>query len=178
MKLLAAKPWSPVFRRIDLKNATIKLKDSDSNTLTIKVGEGNATWTERINREYELNRGSLDEVRNGDEVPVELRIDCVWEYIKTNSTAATPTIEDALKNVGGAIDWVSSDTDDACRPYAVDVEIEHQPTCDGDNEIVLLSDFRYEQLDHDLRAGTLSVSGRCNITAPTVTRDARSSTQS
>lgn len=163
--------------QIDLKNATVVIKDGTGTPeqITVTIGEGNLTWTERRNIEYTLDRGLLDEVREGDEVPVEVRFDFTWEYIKGSSTSgAVPTVEDALKKVGAAAAWVSTDAD-ACRPYAVDIHVFYLPDCGGgDEERIVLSDFRWEQLDHDLRAGTVAVSGRCNITQATVTRVASS----
>jgi hypothetical protein len=161
--------------QIDIKQATIKFKDGGSNELEINVGEGTVSWTERRNIEYTLNRGVLDEVKKGDEVPCEVRFDIIWEYLKgpsasSDATAGAPTPEDCLKNRGGAVEWVSSDSD-ACRPFAIDIEIHYDPTCGtGDEEIITLADFRWEQIDHDLRAGTLSVTGRCNIEEPTINR--------
>ena len=169
--------WSPVFAQIDLKKCTIKIKDGTTptaNELEITIGEGNLTYTERVNREYTLDRGTLDEVRDGDEVPCELKMDFTWDYISSRS-GGTATIEDALKQLNEASGWVTSDTD-TCRPYAVDVEVVYEPTpssC-GDKETILFSDFRYEELGHDLREGTISCSGRCNVTKPTVTRAAQS----
>ena len=147
--------------QLDLKNCTFKLKDVGSNEVTVKIGEGNLTYTERQNIEYTLDRGTVDEVREGDEVPVEVRFEFVWLYLLGDTTT---TIEDALKQRGGAAAWVSTDSD-TCRPYAVDIEITYAPTpaaC-GNQETITLSDFRWEQLDHDFRAGQISCTGRCNI---------------
>lgn len=163
--------------QVDLKNATIKIKDGDDNEVEVKIGEGNFQWTERVNREYMLDRGVLDEVRNGDEAPVEVSFDFKWEYIKgpgIGSSMDNVTIEDALKRRGGAAAWVSSDAD-ACRPYAVDLELKYEPDCaTGDIEILTFSDFRYEQLDHDASNGSIACSGRCNIVQPTSNRYAGS----
>lgn len=139
------------------------------NELEVKVGEGNLTYSEKVNREYTRNRGALDTVRNGDEEPVEVQLDAVWEWLRA-STGDTPTIEDALKKRGVASAWASSAAD-ACEPYAVDVEIHYIPDCGSEEtEMILLEDFRYESLDHDLSAGTISVNGKCNRTEATVTR--------
>lgn len=173
-----AKIWFSAYAQIDLKNAIIKIKDGDSpqNELEVKIGEGNLTFTEARNIEYTLNRGLLDEVREGDQVPVDVSMDFIWEYLKGSTGSGTPTVEDALKKRGEAADWVSSDSD-ACRPYAVDIEIIYSPSpvaC-GDMETILLQDFRYESLDHDLRGGSVAASGKCNITDATVTRQTNSS---
>ena len=182
---MLTKMFVPLFdRRIDMKDATIKIKDGDSNEITVKIGDGNLSYTERRNIEYILDKGSLDDVREGDEVPVQVQMDATWSYIKGPSSASTvtsgspsgtPTIEDALKRVGAAANWVSTDAD-ACRPYAVDLElvINPQPGGCGDQETILLSDFRYEEIGHGLREGNLSISGQCNVTDATATRVAGS----
>lgn len=201
-KILSAKPREPVFSQIDLKYADIKIKarlTTDSTeldgTLSIKVGEGNFTWTEKQNIEYTLDRGILDEVREGDQAPIEIRCDFVWEYITGFDFGGTPaviipTVEDALRSVGKCAGWLTSDYDftgDAaataynaksiCRPYAVDLEITYAPKpggviC-GEKEVITFQHFRLEQVDHDLKAGTCSFSGRCNVTNPTAVRTAQ-----
>jgi hypothetical protein len=176
MKALLARPWSIVSAQIDLKYATIKLIDGTTptaNELSIVVGEGNLTYSEKKNIVYTLDRGNLDEIKEGDQVPMEVSFSLTWEYIKGASSGA-PSAEDALKNTGPAAGWASSDSD-ACRPYAVDIELTYAPvpsTC-GDKEVILFPDFRYESLDHDLRAGTISCAGKCNALAPTITRSAQ-----
>lgn len=169
--------WRPVYAQIDLKYAYIKIKDGASNELTIKIGEGNLTFNEARNIEYTLDRGVLDDVREGDQIPMDVSLDFTWEYLTSNtSSGGTPTVEEALKRTGPAATWTSTDTD-ACRPYAVDIEVLYQPqpaNC-GDQETITLPDFRYESLDHDLRAGTVSVSGKCNATQATAVRAAQTS---
>lgn len=154
---------------IDLKNCTVKFKDGGANEVTVKVGTGNVTFTERRNMDYLLDAGSLDTVREGDEVPVEVSIDMQWEYIK--GVSGTPTPVDALKKEGGASAWVTSSAD-ACEPYAVDIEITNDNPCSGSNldETILISDYRWEELNYDIQAGQISTRGRANITRVTATR--------
>ena len=176
--------FNPVFFQIDLKDVTLKIRDGATptpNEIEIKIGEGNLTYSENRNIEYTLDRGLLDEVRKGDEVPMDVSFDFVWEFIKGSSASAgaPPTIEDALKNTGQAAAWVSTDPD-TCRPYAVDIILEHVPSCgagsDAEQETITLPDFRYETLDHDLRAGTIAVTGRCNAEEATAVRVPQPST--
>ena len=158
--------WKTVFAQIDLKHCTIRISDGAGAYIDVKIGEGNLSYTERRTIEYTLNRGLLDEVREGDQVPMDVSLDAVWEYISGSAgSSGIPSIEDALKRRGAAASWISTDSD-ACRPFAVDVSILHRPRpagC-GDYEDIVLSDFRVEELSHDLRAGTISATGKCNIT--------------
>jgi len=161
--------YRPAFRQLDMKNCVFTIVDGGSQSITVTVGEGNFQWTERVTREYTLDRGVLDEVRNGDEAPVDVNFAFTWEQISSDS-ADTATLEDVLKNQNAAADWVSSDAD-ACRPYAVDLIITNTPDCvTGDIEVLTFSDFRYEELSHDLRAGTIACTGKCNITMPSSER--------
>ena len=162
--------------QIDLKNATIYLKDggvgSAQQSLEVKIGEGTLTYDERKNIEYVRDRSLLDTVKEGDEEPIDVRFDFTWEFLQAVSTTAagTPTVEDALKQRGEASGWVSSSAD-PCEPYAVDVVVEYIPPCGGElDEIITLPDFRYTSLAHDLSAGTVAVTGQCNATDAVIVR--------
>jgi len=164
----------------DIKNAVITIQDGDTpvNSIIVKIGEGTVGWTERKERRYILDRGILDDVRNEDETPLDIKLDFMWEYYEGDSgTDATPTIMDAIKQLNNAADWVSTDAD-TCRPYSVDIVITYTPTpssC-GDQEVITLPDFRYEQVEFDARnPETVSITGRCNVTEPTVVRTAQTS---
>jgi hypothetical protein len=137
--------------------------------LEIKIGEGNLTWTETKEYEYVLDRGDLDTVKEGDEIPVEVNLEFAYEFIKSSSgTDITPV--DALKQTGNASEWVSSSTDQ-CEPYCIDILAKHCVPCGTDeDEDVLLQFFRWETLDYDVGEATIAVTGRCNISSATVTR--------
>lgn len=150
---------------------------ADNDTITfqaieveVKIGDGNITYTENKEYEYELDRGILDTVREGDEQPMDVTIDFVYEFV-TTGTGEDITPVDALKQQNGAAEFVSSSAD-ACEPYAVDIEVEHDPgACGGaQKEITIFPDFRYDSLEFDFDEATISVTGRCNATGPTITR--------
>lgn len=146
---------------IDLKFATLLVKDGASGEVELKVGEGNLTYSESRTIEYKLDRGLLDEVREGDQVPVDVSFDLLW----------TEMLGGDIKKIIVGDGYTSTDTD-ACRPYACDIEITYTPSPSGcgDASTVTLPDFRWEKIDSDLRAGTLSVTGKCNVNAiPTST---------
>lgn len=139
--------------------------------IEIKVGEGNLTYTEQKEYTYQLDRGDLDTVREGNQVPLELNLEFVYEFV-TTGTSENVTPVDALKQKNGASDWNSS-SDDPCEPFSVDIEIEHDPPCgSSETETTVFPDFRYDSLEFDLSAATISVTGRCNAVEPTVTRSA------
>jgi hypothetical protein len=138
--------------------------------LEFNIGDGNLTWSEKKEYNYDLNKGNLDTVRQGNEIPVDTTLSAVYEFLKAPAGDLTPTFEEALKQTGRAAAWVSSSSD-LCEPYSVDVEIDHIPTCAGvDKETTIIPYFRYESLDHDPREATISATGRANATQATVTR--------
>lgn len=143
------------------------------NRLDVKLGEGNLTYSEKKNREYSKDRGKLDTVRDGDEEPMDIRMDFLYEFLRSTTGDELPTIQEALKKQGAASTWVSVSSD-PCEPYAVDLELEYIPPCTGeDREISLFPDFRHESLDHDFKAGTVACSGKCNAIEPIITRVAQ-----
>lgn len=149
-----------------LDNAVITIQP---NQIEVTIGEGNLQYTEKRNIEYVRDRGLLDTVREGDQEPVEVRLDATWEFLR-GDTSDPPTIEEVLKQVGNAASWVSSSTD-ACEPYAVNIDIWYNPPCGTTkDEIIKLVDFRWESFDHNMKDGQLSISGKCNVTQATVTR--------
>jgi hypothetical protein len=137
--------------------------------IEVKIGDGNLTYTETKNYEYELDRGNLDTVREGDEAPMEINLEFVYEHVRTGTNENISPV-DALKGIGGAVGWFSSSTD-PCEPYSVDIEVEHNPPCGtAQTETTLFQDFRRDSLEFDLSAATIAVAGKCNASEPTITR--------
>jgi hypothetical protein len=139
--------------------------------LTVKIGDGDLTWTEAREMIYDLDRDLLDTVRQGEEQPVEIDLNFIFDFVTTESGQALTPV-DALKRIGEATEWVSSATD-LCEPYAVDIFVVHCLPCGTDqDEELLFSDFRYESLEYSVRDASIAVSGRCNITDVQSTRQA------
>lgn len=137
--------------------------------LDVKIGAGNLTWSEKKNYEYLLDRGDLDTVKEGDEAPVEVSLEFVYEHV-TTGTGEDITPVDAVKNTGEAADWTSS-SDDQCEPYCVDIIVTQTAPCGAtQGETLEFNEFRYESLDYDLSAATISVSGKCNVSTINATR--------
>jgi hypothetical protein len=140
-----------------------------SQQLDIKIGDGTLKYTENKNYDYLLDRGNLDTVREGNEQPVDVTLDFVYEHVTTGTSENISPV-DALKNIAAASEWVSSSAD-LCEPYCVDIEIEHiQPCGTNQDEYTILPDFRFEKLDFDLKAATIAVSGKCMASSAIVTR--------
>lgn len=172
LRYIVGNVFEPVFSQITLKDCALRIIGGGaSQCVFVKIGTGNVTYSRKRNVEYTLDRGHISEVREGDDVPVDVSFTFVWDYIMAESSTAACTIEEALTQTGNADDWTSSDSD-TCRPYAVDLEITYAPPCSTglSEEIITLGDFRWEELSHDLNAGQISVTGKCNISAPSVSR--------
>jgi hypothetical protein len=135
-----------------------------AHQLKIRIGDGNISWTEKRPIVYVKDRGLLDTVRRGDQEPVAVKFDATWVFLASYTTDTTPTIEEALKQIGKASIWKSSSAD-PCEPYAVDVVIVYTPPCSVVKETYTLADFRYEDLGHDLKTGQLAITGKCNVVA-------------
>jgi len=139
--------------------------------LEVKIGDGNITYTEHNEYSYLLDRDNLDTVKEGKEVPMDVKWDSVYEYI-TTGTGENISPMDALKGIGGADEWISYSAD-PCEPYAVAIEVEHvSPCATTKGETTLFPDFRSEQREVNFKDATISVTGKCNITEPIVTRAA------
>lgn len=154
--------------RIDLKKTVLTLTESGGRYLLVKLGDGNLQYTEKQERQYFKNCGRLDAVRDGDEQPVEVRLDATWEFI-SNGGGEIPTIEDVLKQRNAASEWTSTDSD-SCQPYALDLVLTLE-SCDTiEGEMLRFQQFRYEELAHDAKNATIAVSGKCKAVMPFVGR--------
>jgi hypothetical protein len=138
--------------------------------LDIKIGEGNITYTEHNEYEYLKDRGNLDSVKEGDEVPMDVKLEAVFEHI-TQGTSEVISPMDAVKGIGGAAEWVSASSD-LCEPYCIDVVVLHTPPC-GTSELerVTFPDFRSETREINYKESTISITGKCKATEPLVERE-------
>ena len=139
--------------------------------LDIKIGEGNITYTEHNEYEYLKDRGDLDTVKDGDQVPMDVKLEAVFEHI-TQGTSEPVSPMDALKGIGGAVEWVSASSD-LCEPYCVDVVVLHTPPCGtSEKERVTFPDFRSETREINYKESKISITGKCKATEPLVEREA------
>ena len=137
--------------------------------LEIKVGDGNITYTEHNEYKYELDRGDLDTVREGNQVPMDVKLEAVFEHI-TQGTSEPVSPVDALKGIGGAAEWVSASAD-LCEPYCVHMIVRHTPPCGtAQREQVAFPEFRSESREVNYKEASISVSGKCKRTEPQVDR--------
>jgi hypothetical protein len=110
-----------------------------------------------------MDRGTIDAVVEGDDVPLDVKIDLVYEFLTAVTGAGTPTPEDVLKQRGEAAGWVTAGAD-PCELFAVDVEVDYTPPCNVDHEITTFPEYRWESVSHDISQATLATSGKCKAT--------------
>ena len=135
---------------------------TNPNNITVKIGEGNLTYSEKRPVEFKLDRGNLDTVREADQEPIDVSFDFTWEYISAESGASVPTIEDALKRLDNASTWLNA-ASDPCRPPSVNISVDNDPSCASvEKEVTEITEFYHETLDHDIDAGQVSCAGRAN----------------
>jgi hypothetical protein len=138
------------------------------NQIEVRIGDGNLTYDEKYPRKYVLNRQQLSTVKDDDEAPLDVTMDFVWDHI-TGTSGDPPTVHEALKRTGNASAWVTSDPD-TCQPYSVDIVLLYTPDCAVEPEQIVFPTFRYDTLSPDLKNGTVSCKGSCNVKSPVSTR--------
>jgi hypothetical protein len=140
-----------------------------SQQINVKIGEGNLTYTEHRDYQYLLDRGLLDTVREPKDVPMDVKLDAVYEHI-TSGTSEAVCPMDALKGHNSAVEWVSS-SPDQCEPYCIDVLVEYDPPCaEVNRETTVFPMFRAETREMNYSAATIVLSGKCMAKEPTVYR--------
>jgi len=141
-------------------------------SISITIGEGTLSYSEKTPREFVKNRGNLDTVRNADQEPMDVSFDFVWDFITSEDGGSTPTVEEVLRRTGIALSdtWLTTATD-VCQPYCVDIEVASTPECSTvENEYTVIEEFYQENLDHDAKEGSVACSGRSNRTVAVHTR--------
>ena len=139
--------------------------------LNIKMGDGNMTWDEVTNYEYEMDRGHIDAVVEGDDEPLSVTLDSVYEFVTALTGSNVPTPEDVLKQRGEASGWITTGAD-PCELFAVDIELDYAPPCDVPHEITTFKEFRWDTINHELGDATLRFDGRCKLVEPETIRRA------
>lgn len=158
--------FSPVLAAGVMDDAVITFAPQE---VTIKVGDGDVKYTEADEFIYDKDRGELDTVRRGDDVPMEVNFNFTYEHI-TTGTGETIAPMDAIKRRGSATEWVSS-ASDLCEPYAVDIEVTHAAPCGtSQDEITIFPDFRSEKREVSFKDSNIAISGKCNVTEPITSR--------
>jgi len=143
---------------MNLRTSTITI-----GGIAVEIGEGNLTYSEKRPLEYVTNGNDISEVRESDEEALDLKMDFTWKRVADDFDA----LIDMIDNRSGT--QTSSDTIE-CRPYAVDVVLTYPDACTVPSTAdINFDDFRYESLDYDVKAGTISCSGKCNISYPAIT---------
>ena len=160
---------------IDLKNVVLTIKDNVAESVEVKFGEGNFTYTRAKTYEPQLDKGALDTVVLGDEVQMDISFGGRWDYVRSDGSDLTVT--DALYQENGASAWVSTSASisgQECAPYCTDLQLVNTPTCtsgiSNPIETITFAQFRADNIAYDVSAGTLAVSGKSNTTKPTVVR--------
>ena len=140
-----------------------------SQQIEIKIGEGDLKYTEADQYKYDLDRGELDTVRRGDDVPMEVTTNFTFDQVKSGTDEPITPIE-AIKGTGAASEWVTSSAD-PCEPYAVDLVVEDVRPCgSAQSATYAFPDFRSEKRDYDIKNANIAVSGKCNVIEPIITR--------
>lgn len=181
--------------KIDLKNCHLLVlpkRNVDWDAvpgIIVKFGDGTFTWSIKDNINYEKDRGKLEDVRRGDQSPLDVSLTGKYEYIQltTSFSGAAPRAPrtlfeafDGVQSNGDPISWQDADVGEKepwldCAPYCVQLELHHDlrlecPETATPGEIYLFPFFRAEAFNADVKAGTIQMNGRCNVTDPLVKR--------
>jgi len=170
--------YTPAYAVIDLKNVTMTIEDGAAASVELIFDEGNFTWTETNARIYVKNRGRLGSnsgggtVKDDDETPMEVSFSGRYDLrSKGGANDVISLLQGYTGNrtfINGALNLNFTSTDaDECAPYACDLVLTNVPSCGSSGSQTLrFPDFRVESKQFDVKAGTISISGKCNATEP------------
>ena len=160
---------------IDLKDCTFFVIDGTGlNFVAIRIGEGNFTYSRKRNVEPRKSRGNLYQSREGEEEPIDISFQFVWDEIKS-SGSEPPTLEEIFD--GTAPGWVTATTNDPDGPFTVNLQIVRSFTCQRpnattytDGETYNFPEFNTQELSHSVKDATVDCKGFSNRVSPTISR--------
>lgn len=157
---------------IDLKDCTFFLLGGNGESLGIRIGEGNLTYTVSRNIEPRKARGNLWQMREMEQEPCDVSFQFVWDEM-IGIGAEPPTVEDVLY---AATTWKSTSNDPGA-PFCVDLKVVADRRCTNaqgaeisKKTIIVFYEFHYLSLSHDLNNGAIDCQGLSNRVRPGVTR--------
>lgn len=159
----------------NLTHGVLKIKGGSSGELlTIPISKGDLRFTVKRPAKVIMNRGKVDSLSEGFEVPMEVRFSFEfeeWTGRTLSSPNNTPSVPDALRKKGNASSWHSVQT---CGPYCVDlVFVLANPCASGDQgETLTFPAFHADSADFAEGEDTdvVEVMGICNALEPTAVR--------
>lgn len=196
-------------KRVDLRDAVLFVITSvagptstgystpnppDSIWGCVQFGEGNFTATMNDSADYVTDRGKLDDVRFGDEAPMDISFEGKFVGLRLPpypNSGATYSLEEMVtgkimdnSDYGGKLGglpepWLiaESPTADltACVPYCSWLELHINPRLSCPNQDIvgeaqLYRFFRAPTVQIDIDAGQVSVTGNAHILTPVVRR--------
>jgi hypothetical protein len=166
--------FTPAFQTGDGSPVNGTVLTFGPHALEIKIGEGTLTYNEKRNMEYTHNRRAIAFVRTGDDEPMDVSFNFIWEFLRSASGESI-TVEEAVKGMPNAVSarWTTSGGD-PCEPYCVDIRITYTPPCpDVEMEIITLREYRWEGGNHDLKNATVDSTGKCKISQADLARAAQ-----
>lgn len=142
--------------------------------IEVKVGEGDISHTKTKDPQIDLDRGSLDGARAGDEQALTVDFSFVYDWL-ASSTTDVPTVDEVLEREGEAADWTNAAAD-PCEPYQVTLKIIDAPNCGSElAEIIIYPYFLPTSVNASVEAAAVTVSGLCVTTKPITRRVTNSS---
>jgi hypothetical protein len=137
--------------------------------LEINVGEGNITHTENKDPQIDLNRGLIDGARAGNEQPMEVSAEFIYDWLRASSGQEVKPYE-VLNQLGEGANWHTTAAD-PCEPFCIDIFILDTPPCGSEQaEMIFFRKFNLQNLTSSVEAANVTFSGICTASIPDVYR--------
>lgn len=147
------------------RDGSIQIKDDPSggNSITLTIEEGDLSVTETRNVNVIMDRGGMQGVRKGDDVPIEWSLSLKFTEAIKQTAASDPSVREAVLGVGAAAAWVST-TNNQSDVFTFDLDwTVTTPKAADSDERVSLEDAWIESvaISEDAEANKIELSGKC-----------------
>ena len=150
----------------NLRDGIITIRDA-SNVYEVVLEDGDLSFTETQNVIEVMDRGSLDHVRKGDDVPVSLSFTAKYVQLRD---AAADTLYDVLKKTGNAASWATTGGAGEDVHLLTLTFIIRTPVSAGNDEYISFTRMYHTALTiaEGSEFNTISFTGQASIVAPTI----------
>jgi len=131
----------------NFRDGVLKIQDGTAGTpneITVLYADGNLKWDITRNVQQIMDRGSLSELKKGQDAPVTGSFAKKYDQVIARDTDANPSVYEAITGSGAASHWVS--TSNYCGVYTCRLIFEIYDECKGETETITFEKCHFNKV--------------------------------
>lgn len=132
----------------NMRDGILKIQDGTNGTpneITVLYADGDLKWTITRNVQQIMDRGSLGQLKKGNDEPVTGSFTKKYDQVIARSSDANPSVYEAITGSGSAASWAS--TSNYCGVYTCRLIFEIYDSCRGETEKITFEKCHFGKID-------------------------------